>query len=1388
MFCAFHGTAQPWHRNTFPGPGHFEHDYPPGQGWDLVEACQELEFSPIDADLKAFVDNEWTVVMTRDGLHFHPLRMAHTGTSDCKIQDLEFSRYNSSTIYALLTHTYWRSLTGTASPAGIWRSTDTGESWEHIYHLPEGAYERSGNYPFGTHLLEDPDPSRQDHLYFGTTSHGIVRTTDGGSTWESIVPALADRCIKMIQAGSTEESETYIYAIAEKIMPVHVPGENIPISNWAYTDYTERWKLDNNFSGTNGNGLEGEVSGFDASCAEGTHAVLFDGVSSRLSIEAHHYAGSYSTLTVAAWVRTGNGDRQVIASFDEDAYWQLGINGSSIDTGLITWTVYGSNGGRNELVSASRIDDGDWHHVAGVWDRGHMRIWIDGREEAYRSAVTTTFGSGVTRYGYLGVGSKSESYGDGLTGPDDFFEGALDDVRIYNNRGMNRDQVLGLYFEKNPKNPVAQGSLWRIRIAPDNSVSEVVRLHPGLEDFISVELNPADPSAGWVIRKGYPNLGQGGRELYRFSNHGERLSDASGLLGYSHAFGTIEINPYDTGHVALSCTGHLRSVFRYSLDGGNSWQAPDRDAGGYVPSIQSWQPMHYDYYFSGTGFPSDSWNHPRDKVIAFVPGSPGELLWINGMGGLMRSTDHGASFTGYGCGGPNKDLGQIAVAPSNPDRWATSSFEYGFPVTHNGGLFWKGVTYENTAVLASLTEESETTAEPWANNWTFSRTGSGIAFHPTNADRLIAAYTKLGYIIRSDDAGRTWTYTGERNMNQELTGVFWCRSDPDRVYAGSKRSMDGGDSWTELGKIVVAVSDANPDLLVGVQKCERDITAPDLGMHVSVDGGTTWAEMGNPPREKVPGTSSYWHVAATARTWGRLAMDMIAIDPSPGHDPAVDPGNRLRILMAGRSGIYEYNAINADGTGFEIDASNWTLRNTGIAPNRHYSAIEPVPWMGFVIFDPRPGYEHVVYAAKTMDNETLDDWSGEMNRNHTYPGGDNLEPFYMSTDGGITWEKLHGGNFPGAPESAMIHSLEVDSHGRLFAATCEGIYRISVSGYATSPPAVSYEVEFTIRASENGEAIPGCRLEFDGRELITDEHGMALADSLEYGLYALSAAAEGYEPAVFGGIDIFSDTGLVFSLGRSRYDLSVKVVDRGTGDPVYRSVISYNGLVEPTDQSGNAAIEDIEAGYWVFTIEHQDYFSLSDSILIRGDTSLVLQLTRKLASIGFLVSDPEGPLPGIRVWLNDYPITTDASGLALLPSRQPARADYSFRIEQEGYKPVLDTFFLEVDTILAITLEPATGTGEFPGGSASQHGLFRVYPNPASGTLYLDLPVTEAVVRLFGTDGRLLMVKKIYPGAGSDQIFGTSLDISGLPGGICCLQVQNEKMNRFKKLIIQKAL
>ena len=329
------------------------------------------------------VDNEWTVVFTEDGTNFKPLVMPHIGTQDCAAQSIEFSRYDASTMYLLVAHDYWKRIDPATSPAGLWRSTNRGKTWEHLYRIPAGEYERYGNNPGRTHVLEDPSPARRRHLYFGTTSHGIVRSTDGGTSWANVATPLSNRCIKTLAAGVTGDGGTVLYAIAEKKMMRHMSGQSVPIDNWAFSDYTACWRLDRSGwdASRNGYQLAGKPAGWNESSVQGSHAAIFDG-SPRMAVKNLQCTGTYTRITVAAWVKTTNPADQSIVSFDRGKYWELGLAGS----GQVKWSICGTDGEPVNLLSSTPIHDGEWHHVIGTFDRGAMRIYCDGEEAGANQA------------------------------------------------------------------------------------------------------------------------------------------------------------------------------------------------------------------------------------------------------------------------------------------------------------------------------------------------------------------------------------------------------------------------------------------------------------------------------------------------------------------------------------------------------------------------------------------------------------------------------------------------------------------------------------------------------------------------------------------------------------------------------------------------------------------------------------------------------------------------------------------------------------------------------------------------------------------------------------------------------------------------------------------
>jgi type II secretory pathway pseudopilin PulG len=211
-----------------------------------------------------------------------------------------------------------------------------------------------------------------------------------------------------------------------------------------------RWKLDEtsglNADDSSGNGNDGTLRNMVGNewITDGAvdGALNFDGNNDYVAIQNLYYEGSgYPEVTVAAWIRTNDGSDQIIASFDRNEYWRLEINGNGGGTGQMGWDVRTSTG-QVDYGSTTTIDDGQWHHVVGVFDNGTLTIYIDGNPETSASGGST-FGRGVnTRYGFLGVGSEA-TYFDGSRGPNNYFNGDMDDVRIYD-RALDANEIAQL--------------------------------------------------------------------------------------------------------------------------------------------------------------------------------------------------------------------------------------------------------------------------------------------------------------------------------------------------------------------------------------------------------------------------------------------------------------------------------------------------------------------------------------------------------------------------------------------------------------------------------------------------------------------------------------------------------------------------------------------------------------------------------------------------------------------------------------------------------------------------------------------------------------------------------------------------------------------------------
>jgi type II secretory pathway pseudopilin PulG len=245
---------------------------------------------------------------------------------------------------------------------------------------------------------------------------------------------------------STADVNDIRFVKAETIFDSSSPGQEKTLVASAYlrtgssseSGLVAWWKLDESSgltatdSSNNGNnGILMNMVGDEWIGGAVGGALNFDENNDYVAIQNLHYdSGGHAEITVTAWIRTDSSGNQIIASYDRNEYWRLEINGSGAGPGQIGWDVYTSTG-QVDYGSTTRVDDGAWHHVAAVFDNGTMIIYIDGNPETPASGGST-FGRGTrTRYGFLGVGSEATSF-DGNKNPTNYFDGDMDDVRIYN--------------------------------------------------------------------------------------------------------------------------------------------------------------------------------------------------------------------------------------------------------------------------------------------------------------------------------------------------------------------------------------------------------------------------------------------------------------------------------------------------------------------------------------------------------------------------------------------------------------------------------------------------------------------------------------------------------------------------------------------------------------------------------------------------------------------------------------------------------------------------------------------------------------------------------------------------------------------------------------------
>lgn len=344
-------------------------------------------------------------------------------------------------------------------------------------------------------------------------------------------------------------------------------------------------------------------------------------------------------------------------------------------------------------------------------------------------------------------------------------------------------------------------------------------------------------------------------------------------------------------------------------------------------------------------------NSARVEAVQLDPSRPGIMYAAFGSGNLWKTINHGMTWTPIFENQPALGIGDIALAPSNPD------------------IIWLG-TGESLKKARNFTMPGVGVFRSDDGGMTWNHTGltdsyhiGEIAVHPENPDIVLAAVQGHFWstnsnrgIYRTDNGGRTWEHVLYIDERTGANDIVFSRSNPDIAYAsmwennpgisgensGVYKSEDGGRSWNRMseglpqgpqtGRIGVAVSWSNPDkayALVDNLARDRDKAAE---LYKTEDGGCNWQRTHEEDLYIFPGIGWYFtdcyvnpqddeevyalgvriaHSRDGGRTFGLIGGDVFHFFPSPA-DPLhldhcemwINPENPDHLALGNDGGFY----------------------------------------------------------------------------------------------------------------------------------------------------------------------------------------------------------------------------------------------------------------------------------------------------------------------------------------------------------------------------------------------------------------------------------------------------------------------------------------------------
>jgi hypothetical protein len=166
-------------------------------------------------------------------------------------------------------------------------------------------------------------------------------------------------------------------------------------------------------------------------------ALCFNGTTDYVHVQNHSsLIPNNSNWTVEAWINTTTTTLGGIVRKTNVSSWFATYDLEIKADGNISWFLRDDVGNSANADSTAPVNDGSWHHILGVKNGSTLELYIDG--VLHNTADGSGLGS-INPIDDLYIGAMSNG-----GAPLNFFDGCIDDVRIYN-RALMAGEVMANY-------------------------------------------------------------------------------------------------------------------------------------------------------------------------------------------------------------------------------------------------------------------------------------------------------------------------------------------------------------------------------------------------------------------------------------------------------------------------------------------------------------------------------------------------------------------------------------------------------------------------------------------------------------------------------------------------------------------------------------------------------------------------------------------------------------------------------------------------------------------------------------------------------------------------------------------------------------------------------